>query len=189
MSIPTRIFSLLLPLFVADAHPPLTTFLCRNLHNSPLSLPHPSLETPSVCNTFYLHSSAVPPFFQEEMTSQEGLEGGTATLHCELSKAPARVQWRKGQHVLTSDTKYSMRQEGRAVELVVHDLDLSDSGDYSCVCGDRSSTAALTVHGNVIPGMNILQTCPNLCCCGLFPSLSICLGFCVPLDSVCFFLV
>ncbi|XP_017602265.1 PREDICTED: obscurin isoform X2 [Corvus brachyrhynchos] len=89
---------------------------------------------------------AVPPLFQEEMTSQEGVEGGTATLHCELSKAPARVQWKKGQHILTSGTKYSMRQEGRVVELVVHDLDLSDSGEYSCVCGDRSSTAALTVH-------------------------------------------
>uniref|UniRef100_A0A8U7MP75 Obscurin, cytoskeletal calmodulin and titin-interacting RhoGEF n=1 Tax=Corvus moneduloides TaxID=1196302 RepID=A0A8U7MP75_CORMO len=146
MSIPTRIFSFLFPLFVADAHPSLTTLLCRNLHNSPLSLPHPSLETPSVCNTLYLHPSAVPPLFQEEMTSQEGVEGGTATLHCELSKAPAHVQWKKGQHILTSGTKYSMRQEGRVVELVVHDLDLSDSGEYSCVCGDRSSTAALTVH-------------------------------------------
>uniref|UniRef100_A0A674HJ43 Obscurin n=1 Tax=Taeniopygia guttata TaxID=59729 RepID=A0A674HJ43_TAEGU len=101
---------------------------------------------------------AVPPFFQEELTSQEGAEGGTATLHCELSKAPACVQWRKDQHILTSGTKYSMRQQGRAVELVVHDLDLSDSGDYSCVCGDKTSTAALTVHGNVILGVNVLQT-------------------------------
>ncbi|XP_071285988.1 obscurin-like, partial [Agelaius tricolor] len=89
---------------------------------------------------------AVPPFFQEEMTSQEGVEGGTATFHCELSKAPACVQWRKGQHILTSGPKYSMRQEGRAVELLVHGLDLSDTGDYSCVCGDQTSTAALTVH-------------------------------------------
>ncbi|XP_041899175.1 obscurin isoform X8 [Corvus kubaryi] len=96
--------------------------------------------------TAVLTVQAVPPLFQEEMTSQEGVEGGTATLHCGLSKAPARVQWKKGQHILTSGTKYSMRQEGRVVELVVHDLDLSDSGEYSCVCGDRSSTAALTVH-------------------------------------------
>ncbi|XP_068862349.1 obscurin isoform X12 [Aphelocoma coerulescens] len=96
--------------------------------------------------TAALTVQAVPPFFQEEMSSQEGVEGGTATLRCELSKAPARVQWKKGQHVLTSGTKYSMRQEGREVELVVHDLDLSDSGEYSCVCGDRTSTAALTVH-------------------------------------------
>ncbi|KAF2987667.1 hypothetical protein EK904_013941 [Melospiza melodia maxima] len=89
---------------------------------------------------------AVPLFFQEEMTSQEGVEGGTAAFHCELSKAPACVQWRKGQLILSSGPKYSMRQEGRAVELLVHGLDLSDTGDYSCVCGDSISTAALTVH-------------------------------------------
>lgn len=165
MSIPTRKFSFLFPLFVADTHPSLTTFLCHNLHNFLPSLPHPSLEPPSVGNTFYLHPPAVPPFFQEELTSQEGVEGGTATFHCELSKAPACVQWKKGQHVLTSGSKYSMRQEGHAVELLVHGLDLSDTGDYSCVCGDKISTAALTVHGNVILGVDVLQICPNLYCC------------------------
>lgn len=112
----------------------------------------------SVCNTFYLHPSAVPPVFQEEVTSKEAVEGGTATLHCKLSKAPAHVQWKKGHHVLTSDNKYSMRQEGCVVELVVHDLDLSDTGDYTCVCGDKTTTATLTVHGKVILGTEVLQT-------------------------------
>uniref|UniRef100_A0A8B9MBB1 Obscurin, cytoskeletal calmodulin and titin-interacting RhoGEF n=1 Tax=Accipiter nisus TaxID=211598 RepID=A0A8B9MBB1_9AVES len=100
----------------------------------------------SVRNTFYLHPSAVPPFFQEEMTSEEAVEGGTATLRCELSKASAHVQWKKGPRVLTSDKKYSTRREGCVVELVVHDLDLNDAGDYTCVCGDKTTTAALTVH-------------------------------------------
>ena len=92
------------------------------------------------------------------MTSTEAVEGGTATLHCELSKASARVQWKKGHHVLTSDNKYSMRQEGCVVELVVHDLDLNDTGDYTCVCGDETTTAALTVHGKVILAAEVLQT-------------------------------
>lgn len=106
----------------------------------------------SVRNTFYLHPSAVPPFFQEEMTSEEAVEGGTATLHCELSKASAHVQWKKGLRVLASDKKYSTRREGCIVELVVHDLDLNDAGDYTCVCGDKTTTAALTVHGKVTLG-------------------------------------
>ncbi|XP_010078143.1 PREDICTED: obscurin, partial [Pterocles gutturalis] len=96
--------------------------------------------------TAVLTVQAVPPFFQEEMTSKEGVEGGTATLRCELSKAPAPVQWKKGHHILTMDNKYSMRQDGCAVELVVHDLDLNDDGDYTCVCGDKTTTATLTVH-------------------------------------------
>lgn len=100
----------------------------------------------------------MPPFFQEEITSKEAVEGGTATLRCELSKAPAHVQWKKGHHVLAPDNKYSMRQEGCVVELVVHDLDTNDTGDYTCVCGDKTTTAALTVHGKVIFGTKVLQT-------------------------------
>lgn len=100
----------------------------------------------------------MPPFFQEEMTSKEAVEGGTATLRCELSKASAHVQWKKGHRVLTSDNKYSLSQEGCVVELVVQDLDLNDTGDYTCVCGDKTTTAALTVHGKVILGTKVLQT-------------------------------
>lgn len=92
------------------------------------------------------------------MSSKEAAEGGTATLHCELSKASAHVQWKKDHHVLTSDKKYSMRQEGCVVELVVHDLDLNDAGDYTCVCGDKTSTATLTVHGKVMLGTELLKT-------------------------------
>lgn len=98
----------------------------------------------------------MPPFFQEEMASEEAVEGGTATLHCELSKASAHVQWKKGRHVLTSDNKYSMRQQGCVVELAVRDLDLNDTGDYTCICGDKTTTAALTVHGKVILGTEVL---------------------------------
>lgn len=79
-------------------------------------------------------------------------------MHCELSKASAHVQWKKGHHVLTSDNKYSMRQEGCVLELVVHDLGLNDTGDYTCVCGDKTTTAALTVHGKVILETKVLQT-------------------------------
>ncbi|XP_029863782.1 obscurin isoform X27 [Aquila chrysaetos chrysaetos] len=96
--------------------------------------------------TAVLTVQAVPPFFREEMTSKEAVEGGTATLHCLLSKASARVQWKKGPRVLPSDKKYSTRREGCVVELVVHDLDLNDTGDYTCVCGDKTTTATLTVH-------------------------------------------
>lgn len=44
------------------------------------------------------------------------------------------------------------------MELVVHDLDLNDAGDYICVCGDETTTAALTVSGKVILGTEVLQT-------------------------------
>lgn len=121
------------------------------------------------------------------MTSKEAVEGGKATLQCELSKTSAHVQWKKGHRVLTSGTKYSMRQEGCVVELVVHNLDLNDTGDYTCVCGDKTTTAALTVHGKVILGIKVLQTLDlpqslllwsvlfPFCLLGIFCSFGLCL--------------
>lgn len=58
------------------------------------------------------------------------------------------MHWRKDGKVLIPNEKYRMRQEGRFVELVIQDLDLTDAGSYTCVCGEQESTAALRVNGN-----------------------------------------
>uniref|UniRef100_A0A8C3F909 Obscurin n=1 Tax=Chrysemys picta bellii TaxID=8478 RepID=A0A8C3F909_CHRPI len=96
--------------------------------------------------TATLTVNALPALFKEELKNEEAKEGGTATLHCELTKVAAPVEWKKGHKVLKPNDKYTMRQEGCIVELVVHGLDLKDAGDYTCVCGDQTTTAALTVH-------------------------------------------
>ncbi|XP_025067418.1 obscurin isoform X17 [Alligator sinensis] len=96
--------------------------------------------------TAALTVQALPPFFKEEMHSKDAREGDTATLRCELSTAAASVRWMKGHQVLQPGSKYTMRQEGCISELVVHDIHLKDIGDYTCVCGDQKTTAALTVH-------------------------------------------
>lgn len=96
-----------------------------------------------------LHPSALPALFKEELKNVEAKEGGNATLHCELTKA-VPVEWKKGHKVLKASEKYKMRLEGAIAELVVHDLDQKDTGNYTCVCGEHQTTAALTVHGNNI---------------------------------------
>lgn len=40
-----------------------------------------------------------------------------------------------------------MRQDGAVAKLIIHDLDVEDAGDYTCVCGDQQTTATLTVNG------------------------------------------
>lgn len=67
-------------------------------------------------------------------------------MHCKLSKS-APVEWRKGSKVLKPSEKYKIEQEGPFAELMIRDLELADAGDYSCVCGDQQTTAALTVNG------------------------------------------
>lgn len=94
-----------------------------------------------------LNPPALPVHFQEEMRDEEATEGATATLQCELSRA-APVEWRKKHKVLKPSEKYTMRQEGSRAQLLIHALELRDAGEYTCVCGEEKTTAALTVHGN-----------------------------------------
>lgn len=67
-------------------------------------------------------------------------------LQCELSRA-ASVEWKKKHKMLKPGEKYTMRQEGATAQLVIHDLEVKDAGEYTCVCGEEKTTAALTVHG------------------------------------------
>ncbi|RLW11370.1 hypothetical protein DV515_00001255, partial [Chloebia gouldiae] len=92
-----------------------------------------------------LHSSAVSVLFKEELKPVEAVEGGTATLRCQLG-TEAPVEWRKGQTLLRASTKYKMRQEGTVAELLIHDLEPKDAGDYSCLVGNQKTTAALSVN-------------------------------------------
>lgn len=81
------------------------------------------------------------------MKDLEAVESETAALCCELTK-PAAVVWKKGQEVLKASSKYKMSQDGAVAKLVIHELDVEDTGDYTCVCGDQETTATLTVNGN-----------------------------------------
>ena len=74
------------------------------------------------------------------------MEGATAKLRCELSKA-APVEWRKGPETLRAGDRVSLRQEGAVCELEIRELTAEDAGEYSCVCGQERTSATLTVRG------------------------------------------
>ncbi|XP_036095522.1 obscurin isoform X2 [Molossus molossus] len=88
---------------------------------------------------------ARPVQFQEGLKDVEVPEGGAATLRCKLSSVAAPVEWRCGNEFLRPGAKYSMRQEGTMLELVVRDLQPHDSGQYVCCFGDQATSAMLTV--------------------------------------------
>ncbi|KAM8936229.1 obscurin-like isoform 2-T2 [Lycaon pictus] len=88
---------------------------------------------------------ARPVCFREGLQDLDVLEGGAATLRCVLSTVAAPVQWRRGDEVLRPGGKYSMRQDGPVLELVVRDLRPQDSGQYSCCFGDQMTLATLNV--------------------------------------------
>lgn len=96
-----------------------------------------------------LPSLALPPLFKEELKDAKATEGEKAVLRCELTKPDATIEWRKGSQNLKAGVKYTIRQEGALAELIINILNENDAGSYTCVCGDRETTATLTVNGKL----------------------------------------
>ncbi|XP_065114734.1 obscurin isoform X23 [Paramisgurnus dabryanus] len=87
----------------------------------------------------------LPVVFTHELKNLECDEGGSATLSCELSKPGVPVQWKKGSQVIQSGGRYIIKQTASKVELKINDLKPDDEGDYTCVCGDKKSTANMKI--------------------------------------------
>ncbi|XP_031665696.1 obscurin isoform X4 [Oncorhynchus kisutch] len=101
---------------------------------------------------------AQPVTFKHKLASQEAEEGGSVTLHCELSKPGVHVEWRKGTQVLKSGEKYQMKQKESVSELLISKVVPEDSGDYSCVCGEQKTTASLKIKAQPVTFKHKLES-------------------------------
>lgn len=90
---------------------------------------------------------ALPASFKEKLKNQEKKEGESVTLSCNLSKPATDFQWKKGSEILKAGEKYEMKQKDTCLEIVIKDLKVEDSGEYSCVCGDQKTSASVKVNG------------------------------------------
>ncbi|XP_042178904.1 obscurin-like isoform X2 [Oncorhynchus tshawytscha] len=90
---------------------------------------------------------ALPVTFKRQLQNAMIKEGDSGEFWCELSKPGAPVDWRKGRVLLKSGDKYEMKQEGRITKLLIHNVEESDAGKYTCKTKDTQSTAELTVKG------------------------------------------
>ncbi|XP_077101369.1 obscurin isoform X7 [Siphateles boraxobius] len=118
--------------------------------------------------------NALPVVFTHELQNLECDEGGSATLSCELSKPGISVQWKKGSHVIQSGGKYIIRQIASKVELKITDLKCEDEGDYTCVCGDKTTTAKIKIKAHPVQFTQELlnQACDEDCSVTLHCELS-----------------
>lgn len=57
------------------------------------------------------------------------------------------MEWRKGSETLRAGDRVILRQDGATCELEIRGLTVADAGEYSCVCGQEKTSAALTVRG------------------------------------------
>ncbi|XP_067234431.1 obscurin isoform X12 [Chanodichthys erythropterus] len=103
--------------------------------------------------------NALPVVFTHELQNLECDEGSSVTLSCELSKPGISVQWKKGSCVIQSGGKYTIRQIASKVELKITDLKREDEGDYTCVCGDKTTTANMKIKEPEIMILTGLKSC------------------------------
>ncbi|XP_017281470.1 obscurin isoform X20 [Kryptolebias marmoratus] len=88
----------------------------------------------------------LPASFSEKLKNQTRNEGETVTLCCEVSRPAAKVQWMKGSEILKPGKKYDMKQKDTSCTLQILNLTVEDGGEYSCLCGDQKTSAALKVN-------------------------------------------
>ena len=91
------------------------------------------------------------------LVNQEVTEGNSVFLRCELNKPAPSVEWRRGEELLKNGDKYQMRKKDLQVEMKITDLSLDDTGDYTCVCGEKSTEARITVNGEYYIHYNTLH--------------------------------
>lgn len=85
--------------------------------------------------------------FTHELKNLECDEGGSGTLSCEVSKPGVPLQWKKGSQVIQSGGRYIIKQTASKVELKITGLKPEDGGEYTCVCGDKKTTANMKIKG------------------------------------------
>ncbi|XP_069013680.1 obscurin isoform X20 [Embiotoca jacksoni] len=110
-------------------------------------------------STAHLAVKAQPVLFKTQLQNIERQAGESANLRCETTKPGAIVVWKCGNMVLTSSSKYHLKQEGTVFELVIYKLQGSDSGEYSCDTGCQKTSAVLTVKDVDVNILKFLESC------------------------------
>ncbi|XP_035994186.1 obscurin isoform X8 [Fundulus heteroclitus] len=110
-------------------------------------------------STAKLVVKAKPVLFKTKLQNLERQAGESVSFHCEITKPGASVVWRCGDRVLTASSKYQLKQEGTAVELVIYKLQESDAGEYSCDTGFQKTSATLSVNAVEVLILRFLESC------------------------------
>uniref|UniRef100_A0A8C3AZ30 Ig-like domain-containing protein n=1 Tax=Cyclopterus lumpus TaxID=8103 RepID=A0A8C3AZ30_CYCLU len=94
-----------------------------------------------------------------ELRNVQVQEGNGVTLCCELSKPGTPVQWKKEDNALTNGEKYQMKQSGSTLEFLIRKSQPEDSGTYSCVCDDITTTATIIITGETVEEGSVTLRC------------------------------
>ncbi|CAI9716211.1 titin-like [Octopus vulgaris] len=86
------------------------------------------------------------PEFTKKLTNIKMKEQEKAVLICELSKENIKVIWKKNGKEIKSDNHLKIVADMKVHQLIIENVTLEDMGEYSCVAGDVSTSATLSVE-------------------------------------------
>ena len=96
-----------------------------------------------------------------------------ATFVCELNKENVKVIWKKNGKELKSEKNVKIVADKKSHQLIIEDVTIEDGGEYSCVAGDVSTSAKLTVEGEDVIMVLIRLTAHVSFLCYLFVQLNV----------------
>lgn len=76
-----------------------------------------------------------------------GEERGVIKLECEVSKEKVKPVWKKDGVKIASSKKYEEIQSGKTLCLLIHDLEKTDVGLYTCDIGTDVAKSKVSVQG------------------------------------------
>ena len=91
----------------------------------------------------------IPTTFTKDLRDVEVPEQETIILECELSKKGKPVKWLKDGVEIVPGGRIEIVYDRFSHQLIIDDATLEDMGKYSCVCGDASTSATVTVEGEL----------------------------------------
>ena len=92
-----------------------------------------------------------PLHFTSALQNMEALAKETVILTCELSKPDEEVVWLKNSELLSvGDGRHVAVNQDCSHQLVIPDVTVKDSGEYTILAGDLQSTAQLIVYGQFL---------------------------------------
>lgn len=96
-----------------------------------------------------LCSPEIPTTFTKDLRDVEVPEQDTIILECELSKKGKPVKWLKDGVEIVPGGRIEVIYDRFCHQLIIDEATLEDMGRYSCVCGDVSTSATVTVEGEI----------------------------------------
>ncbi|GAB1597548.1 hypothetical protein Ahia01_000031300, partial [Argonauta hians] len=86
------------------------------------------------------------PEFTKKLTNLKLKEKEKAVLVCELSKENVKVTWKKNGKEIQSDNHLKIVADMKVHQIIIENVTLEDIGEYTCVAGDVSTSATLSVE-------------------------------------------